>query len=143
MAHNCASATRCLNALCMAIAASHLTRRHPFRSAEWYKTALDCGINYMDTARAYAVDKAGDGVMVPDEITVGEAIKGRDRGSIVISTKTASRDAAGARADLETSLSNLGTDFVDIIHLHGMFTPEERETVRLLPPIISPLAAGS
>ena len=83
----------------------------------------------MDTARAYAVDKAGDGVMVPDEITVGEAIRDRDRTSIVISTKTASRTAAGARADLETSLRNLGTDYVDIIHLHALMTPDEREMV--------------
>lgn len=86
----------------------------------------------MDTARAYAVDKTGNGVMTPDEITVGEAIQGRDRASIVISTKTASRDAAGARADLETSLTNLGTDYVDIIHLHALFTPDERETVLVL-----------
>lgn len=106
------------------------------RSAEWYRNALDCGINYMDTARSYAVDKAGDGVMTPDEITIGEAIRDRDRASIVISTKTAVRDGVGARAELETSLKNLGTNYVDIIHLHALMTPDEREKVLRLWPTI-------
>ena len=90
----------------------------------------------MDTARSYAVDKAGDGVMTPDEITIGEAIRDRDRASIVISTKTAVRDGVGARAELETSLKNLGTNYVDIIHLHALMTPDEREKVLRLWPMI-------
>ena len=89
----------------------------------------------MDTARAYAVDKAGDGVMVPDEITVGEAIKGRDRGSIVISTKTASRDAAGARADLETSLSNLGTLLWELTSLGAVIKTGALPLKTVLPPL--------
>jgi aryl-alcohol dehydrogenase-like predicted oxidoreductase len=83
-----------------------------------YRAALDCGVNYLDTARAY---RDGD-----DERVVGQAIVGR-RHEIVLSTKTQRRDAAGAREDLETSLRLLGTDHMDIWHIHYLNTRAERE----------------
>ncbi|MEC7842787.1 MAG: aldo/keto reductase, partial [Candidatus Latescibacterota bacterium] len=64
-------------------------------SADGYRTALDCGVNYVDTARSYR-----DG---EDEKVIGKAIQGR-RHSLVIASKTAKRDAKGARRELETSL---------------------------------------
>lgn len=85
---------------------------------EGYRAALDCGVNYIDTARAYR-----DG---EDERVVGEAIAGR-RDEVVLATKTMSRDADGARRDLETSLELLGTDHVDVWHLHYLNTEAERE----------------
>jgi aryl-alcohol dehydrogenase-like predicted oxidoreductase len=88
------------------------------QTPEGYRTALDCGVNYVDTARAY---RDGD-----DEKVVGQAIAGR-RDNLVLSTKTMARDAAGARRDLETSLKLLGTDHVDIWHLHHLNTQPERE----------------
>ncbi|MEW6755609.1 MAG: aldo/keto reductase, partial [Candidatus Latescibacterota bacterium] len=69
-------------------------------SPEGYSRALDCGVNYVDTARAY---RDGD-----DEKVIGQAIEGR-RHELVLATKTGQRDAAGARHDLETSLRLLGT----------------------------------
>jgi aryl-alcohol dehydrogenase-like predicted oxidoreductase len=83
-----------------------------------YRAALDCGVNYLDTARAY---RDGD-----DERVVGQAIAGR-RHEIILSTKTMQRDAAGARSDLETSLRLLGTDHVDVWHIHYLNTRAERE----------------
>ena len=85
-----------------------------------YRAALDCGVTYLDTARAY---RDGD-----DERVIGEAIAGR-RHEIVLSTKTGQRDAAGAREDLETSLRLLGTDYVDVWHIHYLNTRAEREQV--------------
>jgi predicted aldo/keto reductase-like oxidoreductase len=75
--------------------------------------ALDMGINYFDTARGY-----GDSEKIFSGI-----IKGRDRSKIVIATKSSSRRKADILKDLETSLKMLGTDYVDIWHLHGRDTP--------------------
>ena len=86
-------------------------------TADGYRAALDCGVNYMDTARAY---RDGD-----DERVIGNAIQGR-RHELIIATKTAQRDADGARQDLETSLRLLGTDYIDIYQLHHLNTEEER-----------------
>ena len=85
---------------------------------EGYVAALDCGVTYVDTARAY---RDGD-----DERVVGEAIAGR-RHELVLSSKTQARDASNARRDLETSLSLLGTDYLDVWHVHYVNTQEDRE----------------
>ena len=86
-------------------------------TADGYRTALDCGVNYMDTARAY---RDGD-----DERVIGNAIQGR-RHELILATKTQQRDAQGARQDLETSLRLLKTDYIDIYQLHHLNTEEER-----------------
>jgi aryl-alcohol dehydrogenase-like predicted oxidoreductase len=88
------------------------------QTPDGYRAALDCGVNYLDTARAY---RDGD-----DERVVGQAIAGR-RHEIVLATKSGRRDAAGAREELETSLRLLGTDHVDIWQLHHLNTRPERE----------------
>ena len=85
-----------------------------------YRAALDCGVNYIDTARAY---RNGD-----DERVIGEAIAGR-REQLVLATKTQTRDAAGARRDLETSLRQLDTDYVDIWQIHYLNSDADRERV--------------
>jgi len=85
-----------------------------------YRAALDTGVTYVDVARSY---RDGD-----DERVVGEALVGR-RQDIVLATKTMSRDAAGARADLETSLRLLRTDHVDVWQIHYLNTEAERERV--------------
>ena len=78
-------------------------------SVDGYRAALDCGVNYVDTARGYR-----DG---EDEKVIGQAIRGR-RDGLIVATKTGKRDAEGARSELETSLGLLGTDYVDIWQLH-------------------------
>ena len=75
--------------------------------------ALDMGVNYYDTSRDY-----GD-----SENIFGKVIKGRDRSKIVIATKSPSRRKADILKDLDTSLKALGTDYVDIWHLHARDTP--------------------
>ncbi len=87
-------------------------------TADGYRAALDCGVTYLDTARAY---RDGD-----DERVIGEAIAGR-RHQIVLATKSMRRKAKGARQDLETSLRLLGTDYVDIWQLHHLNTRVQRE----------------
>ncbi len=78
--------------------------------------AADIGINYFDTARGY---QHGN-----NERMVGAALK-RKRNSLFIATKTEAGDKRGALEQLETSLRELGTDHVDIWHLHGKDSPGE------------------
>jgi len=78
--------------------------------------AADLGINYFDTARVY---QHGN-----NEKMVGAALKGK-RKEIVLSTKTPGADKEAALKDLDTSLKELGTDYVDIWYLHGKDSPAE------------------
>lgn len=75
--------------------------------------ALDMGVNYYDTSRVY-----GD-----SEKIFGELIKGRNRSKLVLATKSGSRRKADILKDIDTSLKNLGTDYVDVYHLHARDTP--------------------
>ena len=85
--------------------------------------AYDLGVNYFDTARDY-----GD-----SEKIFSGVIKGRQRDKIVIATKSPSRKKPDILRDLDTSLKELGTDYVDIWHLHGRDTPAWIRCFRNLP----------
>jgi len=87
-------------------------------SVAGYRQALDCGVNYVDTARVY---RDGD-----DERVIGEAIQGR-RHQLVLATKTGQRRGDGLRRELETSLRQLQTDYIDIYQLHGLDSRDGRE----------------
>jgi uncharacterized protein len=76
--------------------------------------AIDMGVNYFDTSRDY-----GD-----SEKIFSGVIKGK-RDKIVIATKTPSSKKADIIKDLDTSLQVLGTDHVDIWHLHGRDNPSQ------------------
>ena len=78
--------------------------------------AADLGINYFDTARGY---QGGN-----NERMVGAALKSK-RKNLIISTKTMSRTKEEALQHIDTSLKELGTDYVDIWHLHMKSKPEE------------------
>jgi predicted aldo/keto reductase-like oxidoreductase len=74
--------------------------------------AIDMGINYYDTSRDY-----GD-----SEEIFSKVIKGK-RDKIHIATKSGRRTKADILEDMDTSLKMLGTDYVDIWHLHARDTP--------------------
>jgi len=76
----------------------------------------DLGITYFDTARSY---QNGN-----NERMVGAALKAK-RKDIVLSTKTGARTKEEALQHLDTSLTELGTDHVDIWYLHGKSRPED------------------
>jgi hypothetical protein len=78
--------------------------------------AVDMGITYFDTSRGY---QGGQ-----NERMVGAALGAR-RKDIILSSKVDAKDKAGALKELETSLKELGTDHLDVWHLHGKDTPEE------------------
>ena len=66
------------------------------------------GINFFDTARAYT----------DSEVKLGHALS-HVRKDIMIATKTSARNREELFQQLETSLKNLKTDYVDILQLHN------------------------
>jgi predicted aldo/keto reductase-like oxidoreductase len=78
--------------------------------------AADMGIIHFDTSRGY---QSGN-----NERMLGGAIKGK-RKQLVISSKTDGKTGKEALADLDTSLTELGTDYLDIWYLHDKNTPAE------------------
>ena len=72
------------------------------------RKAVDGGMNYFDTARAYS----------DSEEKVGYAFSGM-RDKVVIATKTGAQTAEGMWKDLESSLNMLGTDYIDIYQFHN------------------------
>ena len=78
------------------------------------------GVNYIDTARAYTVSEA----------YLGEALEGmRDR--FVLATKSTARTKEAMAADIETSLRNLRTDYIDLYQVHN---PSEKDFDTVLAP---------
>jgi aryl-alcohol dehydrogenase-like predicted oxidoreductase len=77
--------------------------------------ALDLGINFIDTAEAYGT-----------ESLIGQALQGSKRDDVSISTKKSMiHEGVLITPDdvvhgLESSLQRLGTDRVEVYHLHGV-----------------------
>jgi L-galactose dehydrogenase len=93
------------------------------------RQAIDLGLNFLDTAQSYGT-----------EPIVGKAIAGIPRDRLVISTKKTlpspddSNPEEEVRKGLEQSLKLLGTDYIDVYHLHGV-EPKDHDfaTERLMP----------
>ncbi len=100
--------------------------------------ALDAGVNFFDTADAYAGGES--------ETMLGKALKGR-RQEVVITTKVGNRTGPGLvqtglsrrhiLGAIDESLRRLGTDFVDvyIAHREDRYTPLE-ETLAALDEVV-------
>jgi len=69
--------------------------------------AIDLGVNFVDTARGY-----GD-----SEVKIGPVLK-RRRDAVYIATKSGERRADAMMRELETSLKNLQTDYLDLYQSH-------------------------
>jgi hypothetical protein len=74
------------------------------------------GINYFDTSRGY---QGGQ-----NERMVGTAL-GAKRKNVFLSSKCDRRDGASILTELDTSLKELGTDYLDVWHLHGKSNPAD------------------
>ncbi len=100
---------------------------------------MDAGMNLFDTADIYS-----DG---ESEKALGKALAKHNRESLMISTKatfrlgTGPNDVGSSRYHLiqsaERSLKRLGTDYIDIYHLHGFdATSPVEETLRALDDLV-------
>ena len=86
-------------------------------TAPLMRTLMEAGVNYIDTARGYTVS----------ESYLGAALEGI-REHFILATKSMARDKAGMAQDIETSLSNLKTDYIDLYQVHNP-TPEQLQQV--------------
>lgn len=77
-------------------------------AARLLQKALDGGINFFDTARAYS----------DSEEKIGRALSAR-REQFTLATKTMAAGAEGFWGDLHTSLKKLNTDCIDIYQFHN------------------------
>ena len=73
----------------------------------------DAGINYIDTARRYTVS----------EEYLGEALEGV-RDHFILATKSMARTKEAMAADIEISLKNLRTDYIDLYQVHNATLPQ-------------------
>ena len=78
---------------------------------------LEAGVNYIDTARGYTVS----------ESYLGEALEGI-RQHFVLATKSMARDKEGMAKDIDISLANLKTDYIDLYQIHNP-TPADIDKV--------------
>ena len=88
-------------------------------AVEVVRAVIDMGVNLIDTANAY-----GD-----SEEKIGEAIRKYDRKDLVLSSKSGARDRKTFLEHVDLSLERLGTDYIDIYHLHGISTVEDLDRV--------------
>lgn len=78
------------------------------------RKAYDHGIDFYDTARFYT----------DSEEKLGQAFDGM-RDKVIIASKTGAADAEGFWKDLETTLGNLKTDYLDLYQFHNIpFCPK-------------------
>lgn len=75
------------------------------------RRAYDAGVNFYDTARAYTDSEEKIGYALADV-----------RGHIIIATKSKGETGAEVANDIETSLSLLKTDYIDLLQIHNPAT---------------------
>ena len=94
------------------------TPGHDKAAAELINTALDLGINYMETARAYG----------PSESYYGGALAER-RKDIFLAGKAHAREKSSARESLAETLKNLKTDYLDLWQVHDVRTEDDMKKI--------------
>ena len=101
-------------------------------AADLARKAYAAGITFFDTARAYS----------DSEVKLGEAFDGM-REKVYIATKTMAQDVEGFWKDLETSLKNLRTDYIDIYQFHNpAFCPKPGDGTGLYEAMLEAKAQG-
>lgn len=75
--------------------------------------AIQLGITYFDTARGYGENQES-------EVRYGKYLTPLYRDRIFLASKTQDRTYDGVMRDIELSLQNLKTDYLDLYHMHGL-----------------------
>jgi len=95
------------------------------------RAALDLGVNLFDTAASYGTENV-----------LGKALQGVKREQVVICTKApfgvSNPDATPEKAvaSLDRSLSELGTDYIDVYQLHGVAPRAYRHALEKIAPAL-------
>ncbi len=91
---------------------------HDKAAAELINAAIDLGVNYMETARAYG----------PSESYYGCALAGR-RKDVFLAGKAHARDKTSALESLAETLTNLKTDYLDLWQVHDVRTEDDMNRI--------------
>jgi predicted aldo/keto reductase-like oxidoreductase len=86
---------------------------------EVVRKCYDLGLNYYDTARNYS----------NSEERIGKALEDV-REDIYLATKSNKRTAESLNKELEISLKNLRTDYIDVYQLHNISNEEQWKQIR-------------
>lgn len=86
---------------------------------ELISTAYENGINFIDTARAYTIS----------ESLIGHALEVVGREKFYLATKSMKRDYEGILEELEISLNDLRTSYIDLYQFHNVKTFEELDFI--------------
>jgi predicted aldo/keto reductase-like oxidoreductase len=96
------------------------------------RAAFDGGINYYDTARGYSTSEHKIGLALGDV-----------RDKIIAATKSGASAGEDFEKNLETSLSELGTDYIDVYQFHNpSFIPRPGEENGLYDAALKAKASG-
>lgn len=92
---------------------SHQTRLGVDGLADLLVHGYEHGLRFFDAADSYGSHPA-----------VAAALKRLPREKVTVLTKSDNRDAAGMRADIDRFRRELGTDYIDILLMHDMQSPD-------------------
>jgi uncharacterized protein len=87
---------------------------------EIINTAIDLGVNYIDSAASYGGYYGGEH-WGASERNIGEAVKDR-RNEVFLATKCTNWPYDEVMSQFEQSLKNLQTDYIDLYQLHNLTT---------------------
>lgn len=99
-----------IEATCQSFGALPIQRTEVSEAVKILQRAYEGGINFYDTARAYT----------DSEEKIGKAFTPSMRQNIFIATKSTKKDKEGFLADIQISLKNMNTDYVDILQAHNI-----------------------
>lgn len=115
-----------------AFGALPIQRVSPEYAAMLLRKAYEAGFNYFDTARAYSDSEEKIGLALSDV-----------RDKIYIASKTMATDVEGFWHDLEKSLHDLKTDYIDVYQFHNPpFVPRPGDESGLYNAILEAQAQG-
>jgi predicted aldo/keto reductase-like oxidoreductase len=80
--------------------------------------AVEKGVDFIDSSRAYTTS----------EERIGKALKQAGK-KVALATKSFNRTSDGVRKDVETSLNNFQTDFIDLYQCHAMRDLEDYQRI--------------
>lgn len=108
-----------LQVSCIGLGGIPIQRVDQAEAVRVVRSALDNGINFIDTARGYT----------DSEEKIGRALKGVKREEVILATKATSRSAESILRDVDESLGLLGVEYIDLYQMHNVKTEEELNRV--------------
>jgi predicted aldo/keto reductase-like oxidoreductase len=97
---------------------SQIPRKNQENLEATIRRSLAVGINHIETARGYGTS----------EVQLGKVLPKFPREQLIVQTKVSPKpDAAEFRMTLKQSLQNLQLDYIDLLGIHGINTPETLE----------------